>query len=370
MRLNPEAWKPYEQRIRSLYLTEKRSVAEVKRIIEGETNFTASIAQYHHQIQNVLKLRKNLSKEDIEYYNKRKRKRDEEGKETRVKLCGVLLDEMNLRRKCQRKHFTVLEQFEKENANETPLTPPGLDVGTPTTCSSPGLSDVQSPPFLDAEDGFDIILNYPISTLWKLLDQASDPCFSDTFISRSRQAPSQSLALLTPPVKENLFEDYVYVMDQTALENDIKIFKPFWEADVSQLPEPKHAKLSTVNRTVEAVSHRIVLAKSLRQLLNIDFDYLTLQVERLRIMHVLLSIQFSPNLDEVVKTASNKGYYFLAEFITRYLQDQVPVQSIYEEGSSTTTPDQSPWKELPSTTHHLDEFEAFVNWSPKSYASE
>ncbi|KAK6540861.1 hypothetical protein TWF694_008244 [Orbilia ellipsospora] len=215
-RLKPAEWNPHEIRIRSLYLEENKTVLEIIDIMKAEANFTASVAQYTHQITNVWNLRKNLSKADFDYYDSKKRQRDEEGKETRVKLCNIKMDEKALRRKRQRIHTTTIEQIEKKNNpnKERPLTPPGLVVGTPTTCwsscasHSPRLPGSPTPP---AED---------INTLSTMLEDDRFYAFLESPLYW--QTPAFSLRLFFSEIKMP-FLDNVFDQDRVyALQNVLK----------------------------------------------------------------------------------------------------------------------------------------------------
>ncbi|KAK6337440.1 hypothetical protein TWF730_002839 [Orbilia blumenaviensis] len=404
MKPSPEAWQLYESRIRKLYLEEKRSAAEVKRIIEEETDFTASLSQYHNQIQNVLRLRKNISKEDSLYYDIKKRKRDDEGKETRVKLCGILIDEANLRRKCQRKHSTVFERFQTENTFVgIPSTPPGLDVGTPTACSSPApeISPARVPSCPSQEDGFRMIdisdledwfgridifdlylegsfsripyFNHPMGTTWNPGHDTS----GNIFTAVSSQTPPQNLTSLISSLKGVFLEDYV--VGDAIWDGDKKTFNMLWDACVFQpSASNRRAELRDITATIKRELYQI--AKSL-QLEYFDVDLLigdkrkyieiTARFGRLHIIHVLLNMRSSRDIDEAARIALDKGYNFLADFITR--QSGASAQKFRQEGQLATimgvedTPTSQSEEFLDSDHSHSGEFEAFVNWSPKSF---
>ncbi|KAF3940139.1 hypothetical protein ABW19_dt0200666 [Dactylella cylindrospora] len=136
-RLSPEAWEPHEFRVRQLYLEEKRSVADIAGIIKDETGFTATLAQWNNQINQGWKLRKNFTKRDFEYIDKKKRQREAEGKESEILLCDVPVSEEDLRQKRQRMYVSTIELYQnlakrgRNNVEECPSTPPGLQVRTP-----------------------------------------------------------------------------------------------------------------------------------------------------------------------------------------------------------------------------------------------
>ncbi|KAK6506580.1 hypothetical protein TWF506_011486 [Arthrobotrys conoides] len=131
-RLTAEVWELYKARIRQLYLEQDKSAADTIRIIENESGFAPSVAQFNHQVK-IWGLRKNLSEQDLDFIENRKRQRDKEGKKSLIALCDIPINIDDLPRKRQRKFYPIQKRFQGKNNAETvcPSTPPGLFVGTP-----------------------------------------------------------------------------------------------------------------------------------------------------------------------------------------------------------------------------------------------
>ncbi|KAK6535618.1 hypothetical protein TWF694_002073 [Orbilia ellipsospora] len=135
-RLKLEDCIQYKDRIRHLYLVEQRTINNIIVLLQEEFNFSVTKSQLIHLVNEDWNFRKQLKPADHEYIAHVERKRKAEGKEaTRVKLCGIVLDEEQLARKKARVFVSTFE--EHQNALKPPniMSPPqpiGLLVGTPT----------------------------------------------------------------------------------------------------------------------------------------------------------------------------------------------------------------------------------------------
>ncbi|KAF3252587.1 hypothetical protein TWF192_004389 [Orbilia oligospora] len=137
-KISQETWESYKSDISRLYLDERKTLDQVRLVMEESLGFIATKAQYIRMVNEVWRLKKNIKGSDFDCIDTRERKRARDGKKTGVKLGNRQLDESELRRKRSRHHVSVIEQHQRRVAaqpgekNIETATPEGMEIFTPT----------------------------------------------------------------------------------------------------------------------------------------------------------------------------------------------------------------------------------------------
>ncbi|KAK6517551.1 hypothetical protein TWF281_004201 [Arthrobotrys megalospora] len=122
------AWEFHKPRIIQLWTDPDHTLASLKRIMEREKGFIATKRQYHRQLHDIWRIRKNFTSDELEYIGKVTRERRAQGKKTRVKRNGVCISEANIKRRQSRPYVKTIDLKRREIAAKIG---PG-SVGTPT----------------------------------------------------------------------------------------------------------------------------------------------------------------------------------------------------------------------------------------------
>ncbi|KAF2145338.1 uncharacterized protein K452DRAFT_294994 [Aplosporella prunicola CBS 121167] len=101
----------HKETIRRLYLKEDKTKKEVKEAMESMYGFKASEKQYERQFKR-WGFRKNLKAEEWKFVSRRLEKRKREGKETDLKIDGILVPRKKLQKEIDRNFETALERYD------------------------------------------------------------------------------------------------------------------------------------------------------------------------------------------------------------------------------------------------------------------
>ncbi|KAF3170567.1 hypothetical protein TWF225_004194 [Orbilia oligospora] len=184
-KISQETWESYKSDISRLYLDERKTLDQVRLVMEESLGFIATKAQYIRMVNEVWRLKKNIKGSDLDCIDTRERKRARDGKKTGVKLGNRQLDESELRRKRSRHHVSVIEQHQRRVAarpdgKETePATPEGMEIFTPT-------------PSIPSPQNTDLVVS-----------GTQDHLFLNSMVSLSKYSPSPGApvtSLSCPPV--------------------------------------------------------------------------------------------------------------------------------------------------------------------------
>ncbi|KAG4439975.1 hypothetical protein IFR05_004549 [Cadophora sp. M221] len=119
-------WEAHKQMLRGLYFNS--TLPKLMEHMEEGHSFVASKNQYERKFKE-WNFRKNLTVKEREHVLRKKRKRDEAGKETRVVLHGVEIP--NKRLKKEESRFTISDLSKICSAYPTAPSPEGISVSTP-----------------------------------------------------------------------------------------------------------------------------------------------------------------------------------------------------------------------------------------------
>ncbi|KAH6713333.1 ankyrin repeat-containing domain protein [Leptodontidium sp. MPI-SDFR-AT-0119] len=127
-----DEWEAHKQVLRGLYFNS--TLSKLMQQMEEVHSFFASKNQYERKFKE-WNFRKNLTVEEREHVLRKKRKRDHEGKETRVVLHGVEIP--NKRLKKEESRFTVSDLNILYSTYPNAPTPEGISVSTPAALINP-----------------------------------------------------------------------------------------------------------------------------------------------------------------------------------------------------------------------------------------
>ncbi|KAF3140776.1 hypothetical protein TWF594_006275 [Orbilia oligospora] len=184
-KISQETWESYKSDISRLYLDERKTLDQVRLVMEESLGFIATKAQYIRMVNEVWRLKKNINGSDLDCIDTRARKRARDGKKTGVKLGNRQLDESELRRKRSRHHVSVIEQHQRRVAarpdekKTEPATPEGMEIFTPT-------------PSIPSPQNKDLVVS-----------GTQDHLFLNSMVSLSKYSPSPGTpvtSLYCPPV--------------------------------------------------------------------------------------------------------------------------------------------------------------------------
>ncbi|KAF3152641.1 hypothetical protein TWF569_002946 [Orbilia oligospora] len=184
-KISQETWESYKSDISRLYLDERKTLDQVRLVMEESLGFIATKAQYIRMVNEVWRLKKNIKGSDLDCIDTRARKRARDGKKTGVKLGNRQLDESELRRKRSRHHVSVIEQHQRRVAarpdekKTEPATPEGMEIFTPT-------------PSIPSPQNKDLVVS-----------GTQDHLFLNSMVSLSKYSPSPGTpvtSLYCPPV--------------------------------------------------------------------------------------------------------------------------------------------------------------------------
>ncbi|KAK6332107.1 hypothetical protein TWF718_002641 [Orbilia javanica] len=114
--ISKDTWDLHKERIRSLFIDEKKTLQQVLKILEEEKGFKATLSQYA-RICDVWGFKKRLGWKAYDSLADEKRKRKREGKETVIKFGSRVVQEDEIRPK-KKRFLTVFEQHQREIANQ------------------------------------------------------------------------------------------------------------------------------------------------------------------------------------------------------------------------------------------------------------
>ncbi|KAK6346359.1 hypothetical protein TWF730_010685 [Orbilia blumenaviensis] len=133
-KIDGSTWAACGDYIKHLYLDQGKTLEQVRETLENDLGFKATKAQYRHMIYEVWKLKKRLTREDVDFINAEKGKRKREGKETVVKVAGRIIHEDELKQKKPR-YMSELERHQQRLANHDNIqgyTPVDIEIVTPS----------------------------------------------------------------------------------------------------------------------------------------------------------------------------------------------------------------------------------------------
>ncbi|KAK6523434.1 hypothetical protein TWF281_001416 [Arthrobotrys megalospora] len=200
-----DIWELLRPRITELWL--HNSLSYVVQTIKAETGFVASEKQCYRQLNEVWCVKKNLTKEELDYIQEIFKQRDAQGKSTRIKRYGVRvhLSDENVKRRKTRRFVSTLDRHthkiksEAAGDDKIKIEPPGemdfqnLDVGTPTTVTeTPRQSRAGSMMSLHSSRGNTPAIKHEASTAWVKEEDQKD-IFHDNYAIERLDYPQISV---------------------------------------------------------------------------------------------------------------------------------------------------------------------------------